>query len=75
LSAMPDTDYSIQPGPPAEPDAPPAPWIVPIDQLTAHPGNVREDLDLTPEFCASIAELGIPDLAADHVSRDRIPGY
>ncbi|MGE5287520.1 MAG: ParB/RepB/Spo0J family partition protein [Micromonosporaceae bacterium] len=23
------------------------------------PGNVREDLDLTPEFCASVAENGV----------------
>jgi ParB family chromosome partitioning protein len=59
LSALPDTDYSIQPGPPDEPDAPSAPWIVPLDQLTAHPGNVRDDLDLTPQFCASVAEAGV----------------
>ena len=25
-------------------------YMVAVDQLTAHPGNVREDLDLTAEF-------------------------
>jgi len=30
-----------------------------VSQLTAHPGNVREDLELTPEFCASIASEGV----------------
>jgi ParB family chromosome partitioning protein len=33
--------------------------IIPVVQLTAHPGNVRSDLDLTPEFCASVAEAGV----------------
>jgi ParB-like chromosome segregation protein Spo0J len=32
---------------------------VPISELAAHPGNVREDLELTPEFCASIASAGV----------------
>ena len=44
----------------AEPDgSPPGPqpaYMVAVDQLTAHPGNVREDLDLTPQFLASVAE-------------------
>jgi len=36
----------------------PAAMIV-VDQLTAHPGNVRDDLHLDAEFCASIAEAGV----------------
>ena len=56
----------------AEPDG--LPWgpqpayMVAVDQLTAHPGNVREDLDLTPQFLASVAETGvrIPLLVTPH---------
>ena len=56
-----------------EPDGLP-PWgpqpayMVAVDQLTAHPGNVREDLDLTPQFLASVAETGvrIPLLVTPH---------
>jgi len=33
--------------------------MIAVEKLTAHPGNVREDLDLTPEFCASIATNGV----------------
>jgi ParB family chromosome partitioning protein len=33
--------------------------MVPVGQLTEHPGNVREDLDLGAEFCASVAETGV----------------
>jgi ParB family chromosome partitioning protein len=55
MSAMPDASFAGEP----EPWAAPPPWIVPVEQLTAHPGNVREDLDLTPEFCASVAEAGV----------------
>jgi ParB/Sulfiredoxin domain len=33
--------------------------MIAVEKLTAHPGNVREDLDLTPEFCASVAENGV----------------
>ena len=33
--------------------------MIPVAQLAAHPGNVRADLDLTPEFCASVAEAGV----------------
>ena len=33
--------------------------MIPVSELTAHPGNVREDLELTPEFCASIASEGV----------------
>jgi hypothetical protein len=32
--------------------------MIAVDKLTAHPGNVREDLDLTDEFCASVAASG-----------------
>src|SRR6266702_8637843 len=47
----------------AEPDG--LPWgpqpayMIGVDQLTAHPGNVREDLDLTPQFLTSVAETGV----------------
>jgi ParB family chromosome partitioning protein len=56
------TDTISDPGIPAEDiTVMPAglPWLVSVDQLTAHPGNVREDLDLTDEFCASVAEAGV----------------
>ena len=33
--------------------------MIPVSELAAHPGNVRDDLDLTAEFCASIAEAGV----------------
>jgi len=33
--------------------------LIPVSELTAHPGNVRQDLELTPEFCASIASEGV----------------
>ncbi|HEX9357031.1 MAG TPA: ParB N-terminal domain-containing protein [Streptosporangiaceae bacterium] len=33
--------------------------MIPVVPLTAHPGNVRSDLDLTPEFCASVAGAGV----------------
>lgn len=33
--------------------------MVPVTELTAHPGNVRKDLELTQEFCASIAAAGV----------------
>ncbi len=33
--------------------------MIAVDKLIAHPGNVREDLDLSTEFCASIAENGV----------------
>ncbi len=47
--------------------------MIPVELLTAHPGNVRHDVSLDPEFLASIAELGIFDPAADHPGRR--PGY
>jgi ParB family chromosome partitioning protein len=33
--------------------------MIAVSELTAHPGNVREDLSLTPEFVASIAAEGV----------------
>jgi ParB family chromosome partitioning protein len=33
--------------------------MIGVAQLAAHPGNVRQDLDLTPEFLASVAEMGV----------------
>ncbi|MGH3220871.1 MAG: ParB/RepB/Spo0J family partition protein [Streptosporangiaceae bacterium] len=33
--------------------------MIPVAQLAAHPGNVRSDLNLTPEFCASVADAGV----------------
>jgi ParB-like nuclease domain len=33
--------------------------MIAISDLVAHPGNVREDLELTAEFCASIASAGV----------------
>ena len=33
--------------------------MIPVGDLTAHPGNVREDLDLNEEFCASVAAEGV----------------
>ncbi|HET9896240.1 MAG TPA: ParB/RepB/Spo0J family partition protein [Streptosporangiaceae bacterium] len=33
--------------------------LIPIADLTGHPGNVREDLNLTEEFIASIAAEGV----------------
>ena len=32
---------------------------MPVEWLTAHPGNVRADLDLSDEFVASVAENGV----------------
>jgi ParB family chromosome partitioning protein len=42
--------------------------VISVDRLTAHSGNVRADLDLTPEFLASVAEMGvrIPLLITPH---------
>src|SRR5260370_16582623 len=56
----------------AEPDGlpcgPQPAYMVAVDQLVAHPGNVREDLDLTPQFLASVADTGvrIPLLVTPH---------
>jgi ParB family chromosome partitioning protein len=37
----------------------PARLMMPVGWLTAHPGNVRADLDLTAEFVASVTEDGV----------------
>jgi ParB-like chromosome segregation protein Spo0J len=50
-------DVTTEPG--RDPAGPPMPQMVGVDALLAHPGNVREDLDLTQEFCASVAEIGV----------------
>ena len=46
-------------GPPPELADVPARLMIAISDLVAHPGNVREDLELTAEFCASIASAGV----------------
>ena len=33
--------------------------MIPVADLAAHPGNVRRELSLTPEFTASIAAEGV----------------
>src|ERR1035441_10011627 len=33
--------------------------MIAVAMLTAHPGNVRVDLDLGEEFCASVGEAGV----------------
>jgi ParB family chromosome partitioning protein len=33
--------------------------MIPVEALTAHPANARRDLDLNPEFLASIEENGV----------------
>ncbi len=33
--------------------------MIAVGLLTAHPGNVRTDLDLGEEFCASVAQAGV----------------
>jgi ParB family chromosome partitioning protein len=47
----------------AEPDSLPSelmsPAMIPVDRLRSNPRNAREDLDLSDEFVASIAEFGI----------------
>ena len=52
-----DTDDSAEPG--ERPGSPPPPHMISVDQLAAHPGNVRTELDLSAEFCASVAETGV----------------
>ena len=37
------------------PGGPQPACMIAVSELTAHPGNVREDLDLTAQFLASIA--------------------
>ena len=52
-----DADESAESG--ERPGGPPPPHMIGVDQLAAHPGNVRADLELTAEFCASVAETGV----------------
>ena len=52
-----DADDSVEPD--ERPESPPPANMISVDQLAAHPGNVRTDLDLSAEFCASIAETGV----------------
>ena len=63
-----DTPPSAAPTPAAEaqdperravPASETARMVLPVAQLAAHPGNVRSDLDLNPEFCASVAAAGV----------------
>lgn len=56
-SAVPPPD-SGQTAPP-EADKPVLRPMVPVPLLTAHPGNIRRDLDLSPEFVASIQANGV----------------
>jgi len=52
------------------PDVPRA--MIPVAKLAAHPGNVRRDLDLSPEFIESIKVNGV--LVALRITPDR-DGY
>ena len=51
-----DTDGT---GPPNATGSPEPACVISVAQLVAHPGNVREDLDLTAEFYASVAGSGV----------------
>jgi len=57
-----DTDapsaQSAGAGQPGADSRPPRP-LAPVELLAAHPGNVRRDLHLTPEFVASVAAAGV----------------
>ena len=44
---------------PAEPGGAASRLMIAVAMLTAHSGNVRADLDLGEEFCASVAEVGV----------------
>jgi ParB/Sulfiredoxin domain len=59
--ATPAGDTAAQAGTGAQPDTPDgaARVMVAVSDLGRHPANVREDLELTPEFCASIAHAGV----------------
>lgn len=56
LAISTDTDGT---GPPTATGGPESAGLISVAQLVAHPGNVREDLDLTAEFCASVAGSGV----------------
>ncbi len=66
---QPDAGRSEQAGPEC------ARLMVPVSELTAHPGNVREDLELTAEFCASIATTGCGSRCWSPGQRRRVPGH
>ena len=51
-----DTDST---NPPSATEGPESACLISVAQLVAHPGNVREDLSLTAEFCASVAGSGV----------------
>jgi ParB-like nuclease family protein len=58
--AGPAAAVSSDPGNPVQaPGGPYPPAMIPVGQLAGHPGNVREDLSLGTEFCASVAETGV----------------
>jgi ParB family chromosome partitioning protein len=61
VSVTPDDDDVAAAGgePGSLPWGPMAPAMIGVDQLHPHPDNAREDLDLSQEFIASIAESGI----------------
>ena len=37
----------------------PFPMMIGTAEVSGHPGNVREDLELSQEFCDSVAEIGV----------------
>ena len=61
--AQPALDTPPDAGQPAEVASGPGgagqPMLIPVSELTGHPGNVREDLELSRQFCASVAEAGV----------------
>ena len=46
-------------GAPPEPRSAASRLMIAVAMLIAHPGNVRADLDVGEEFCASVAEVGV----------------
>jgi ParB family chromosome partitioning protein len=70
---MPETSTAEEPvvegaEPEGSPLGPLPASMIGVDVLIAHPGNVREDLNLPPQFLASVAESGvrIPLLVTRH---------
>jgi ParB family transcriptional regulator, chromosome partitioning protein len=59
--------------PQPQPDGVAARPVIAVSLLTAHPGNVRRDLALTPEFTASVAANGV--LVPLRITRDPGGGY
>jgi ParB family chromosome partitioning protein len=68
---VPPPEASGDHGTPAQPPAGRA--MIAVELLTAHPGNVRHDVSLDPEFLASITELGI--LTSLRITPDGSGGY